>query len=360
MRRELIKKQRKRASSHTHIHANINATLRPVLALQPSCAGPCHYSALLQDKWLIFNQLESAASHVPPLRATGSIVRQASSSRRQGDMWSLSHPPAPHPGPFIIPQTTLFPRTWMGIHNLPLTLHICPSDIPLPLKAGLAHPLPTPKRITFRVESLLRGKYASKQQAVLWYLSIRGCLSSLTEAALWTWNALKWSLGEVDLYPRGHQEPALLSAWWWSREADGPALPEKALIETLYRVVFALRSGLSSWKIKHDHTKRKHIMNFNDHNRVRMKARISKLRTHEIWMRKWDLIWAFKGLKGLQQRGWRKGNGLNNSFKKAQECNYGVTGQRVGSQVSWCQRWRQGWRMGKGSASSVFSVTAVG
>lgn len=179
----------------------------PCPALQPS-QRPLRTFVLLQDKWPIFNQLESAASPLMPSPpGHWPIVRQASSSRRQGTC-GVFHPPAPHPGPFSSLQTDPFQELEWGSTTSPDRSQSAPSDIPLPFGwSGPPSPHPQEDNIQSGVTSCERKGYDPRKQAVLWYLSIRDVwapqlklLSDLKRPEMVT-------LGEVDLYPRGPPEP---------------------------------------------------------------------------------------------------------------------------------------------------------
>ena len=128
--RELIKKQRKRASSHTHTCKH-KCHLSPVLLCSPPVRAPAHIR-IVAGQMAYFQS--TGVSCLP--RATAWPLAHCSSSLQQqeaGDMWSLSHPPAPHPGPFIIPQTDPFQELEWGSTTSPLIAHeSAPSDIPLP------------------------------------------------------------------------------------------------------------------------------------------------------------------------------------------------------------------------------------
>ena len=135
-----------------------------------------------------------------------------------------------------------------------------------------------------------------------------------------------------------------------------PCLWVAALKETLQSCFLPLRRCLSSWEDKTWPHKEEVYYEFHDHDRVRGgKVNFQAEDSWKPWMRKWDLIWAFKGLARFTQRGWRKGNGLNNNHEKAQGMQPWGDWQRVGSWMSWCQRWEtgvEGW--GKGSKALHF------
>lgn len=138
----------------------------------PSCfaaptMGASGHICIEQDKWPIFTQLDSAASHVP-LPGCLLIVLQASSSRRQGTCATTLT---------LWPQIlALFHHTTHPFQEPEWESPDLPSDhsliYPFSLLAGLAQPLsiytPTSGRKTFKVESLLvSSKDNSRRQTTV-------------------------------------------------------------------------------------------------------------------------------------------------------------------------------------------------
>lgn len=145
----------------------------PCPALQPSCAGPCAHSYCCRTNGLFsinWSQLPPTCHRL----ATGPLFVKPPAAGGRGHVEPLS-PSGPTSRPFHHSTDGPFPRTWMGIHNLPSDRSlICPFRHSSAFWLVWPTLSPPPRRITFRVESLLvSSKYDPRKQAVLWYLSVR-------------------------------------------------------------------------------------------------------------------------------------------------------------------------------------------
>ena len=145
----------------------------PCPALQPSCAGPCAHSYCCRTNGLFsinWSQLPPTCHRL----ATAPLFVKPPAAGGRGHVESVS-PSGPTSRPFHHTTDRPFPRTWMGIHNLPSDRSlICPFRHSSAFWLVWPTPSPPPRRITFRVESLLvSSKYHPRKQAVLWYLSVR-------------------------------------------------------------------------------------------------------------------------------------------------------------------------------------------
>lgn len=89
-------------------------------ASRPHSAAPTVQSpepiSIEQDKWPIFSQLESAASHSCSLSASSLFFRPPAAGGK-GHVVPLS-PSGPKSSPFHQILDRHFPRPWMGIHSL--------------------------------------------------------------------------------------------------------------------------------------------------------------------------------------------------------------------------------------------------